>query len=557
MSEELDPVLADFRNFLYLVWQHLNLPEPTPVQYDIADYLQGMTRRRIVEAFRGVGKSWITSAYVCWLLLRDPQEKILVVSASKERADAFSTFTKRLINEMPILQHLAPKHGQRDSNVAFDVAPALPAHAPSVKSVGITGQITGSRATRIVADDIETPKNSLTQLMRDRLAELIKEFDAVISPGGEITYLGTPQTEMSVYNVLPERGYEMRVWPARIPQNDKLKMYKGRLAPFILDLIDSGAKAWEPVDPIRFNDLDLIEREASYGRSGFSLQFMLDTSLSDAEKYPLKLSDLMVMPLDLKKAPVSLAWGSSPEYLHKDLPMVGLQGDGLYRPMFIDKDFADYEGSFMFIDPSGRGKDETAYAVVKYLHGMLYVADCGGLSGGYDRTTLETLARIAKKHAVNLIHVEPNYGGGMFTELFKPVCHTIYNVTIEDGEWVTTQKEKRIIDVLEPVMNQHRLIFDESIVSSDYQTEDVAYQLFYQMTRLTKDKGALRQDDRLDALAGAVKYWVDRMAQDVNKAAQNRRDDLLQRELDKFQEHCFGNKQKSATWMSNVGHRRT
>ena len=54
--------LRDFRNFTYLVWQHLGLPEPTPIQYDIANYLQNSPKRCIIEAFRGVGKSYITAA---------------------------------------------------------------------------------------------------------------------------------------------------------------------------------------------------------------------------------------------------------------------------------------------------------------------------------------------------------------------------------------------------------------------------------------------------------------------------------------------------------------
>ena len=92
--------LLDFKNFLYMAWKHLNLPNPTPVQYDISDYLQNADERRIViEAFRGVGKSWITSAFVCHQLLLNPQENILVVSASKTRADDFSTFTLRLIQD--------------------------------------------------------------------------------------------------------------------------------------------------------------------------------------------------------------------------------------------------------------------------------------------------------------------------------------------------------------------------------------------------------------------------------------------------------------------------
>ena len=195
--------IENFKNFLYLAWKHLNLPEPTPIQYDIADYLQSKEKRLVIEAFRGVGKSWITSAYVCHQLLMNPQRNILVVSASKTRADDFSTFTQRLIAEMPLLQHLQPKDSQRHSKVSFDVAPAAASHAPSVKSMGITGQLTGSRADLIIADDVESANNSQTQLMRDRLSETVKEFDAIIKPKvGRIVFLGTPQTEMSLYNDL-------------------------------------------------------------------------------------------------------------------------------------------------------------------------------------------------------------------------------------------------------------------------------------------------------------------------------------------------------------------
>ena len=155
-QQAIDPRLKDFRNFLFLVWKHLNLPKPTPVQDDIAQYLQDGPRRIVIQAFRGVGKSWITSAFVCHQLLLNPRLNFLVVSASKTRSDDFSTFTLRLISEMPILQHLKPHEDQRSSKISFDVGPAPAAHAPSVKSVGITGQLTGSRADIIIADDVES-----------------------------------------------------------------------------------------------------------------------------------------------------------------------------------------------------------------------------------------------------------------------------------------------------------------------------------------------------------------------------------------------------------------
>ena len=536
-------LIKDFRNFLFVVWEHLGLPEPTPVQYDIAQYLQDEDEKRIViEAFRGVGKSYITSAYACHQLLLDPEVKILVVSASKIRADDFSTFTMRLISEMMILQHLVPKGSQRQSKISFDVGPAKASHSPSVKSAGITGQLAGSRADIIIADDVEIPNNSMTQTMRDKISEAVKEFDAILKPDGRVIYLGTPQTEMSLYETLPERGYKPLIWPSRIPKNpDK---YSGRLAPIVMRKIEEGEKEGEPLDPLRFDDLDLTERELSYGRSGFALQFMLDTALSDADRYPLKLEDLIVMDIDNDKAPEKVVWGRARERVI-DIPNVGLPGDYFYPPMQIVGDYLSYTGSVLAIDPSGRGKDETAYAVVKMLNGILYVIDFGGIAGGYSNETLQSLSMIARKYLVNEILIESNFGDGMFSELLKPILTKVYPCSIEEIRH-SIQKEKRIIDTLEPVMNQHRLVIDQKALEKDYQSvqhyppeSQGKYMLAHQMTRITKEKGALIHDDRLDVLSMAVSYWVEQMAADADVAMSDRKDDLLDMELEKFMEHAL------------------
>lgn len=532
-------VYEDFRYFLILVWRHLLLPDPTWVQLDIALYLQNGPARKVIEAFRGVGKSWITSAYVCWRLLRNPQVKIMVVSASKERADQFSTFTLRLISEMPILQHLYPRPDQRQSKIAFDVAPAKADHSPSVKSVGIFGQLTGSRADEIVADDVEVPNNSETQTMRDKLAERVKEFDAVLKPGGKVTYLGTPQCEDSLYNQLPDRGYDIRIWPARLPAEDALKSsYGDRLAPKVVEKMENG-KPRDPVDPTRFDDEDLMKREMSYGRSGFALQFMLDTRLSDADKYPLKLSDLIVMTLDQKRAPERLIWSNDPQYRLSDLQCVGLNGDRYYRPAAQIGDWVDYEGSVIAIDPSGRGKDETTYAVVKMLNGYLYVTEAGGLQGGYSDDVMVKLAMAAKRNHCNMGIIESNFGDGMFTRLFMPhLVRVNYPMTVEEVR-SNRQKELRIIDTLEPVMNQHRLVVCQTAIQKDMESvkdyppeQALKRQLFYQMSRITRDKGALAFDDRIDALAMAVGYWVEMMGQDEAKKMEQRQELLLDKELE-------------------------
>jgi len=543
----LDDAKKDFRVFVFIIWKHLNLPDPTPIQYDIATYLQHGESRVVVEAFRGIGKSWITSAFALWILLNNPQRKIMIVSASKERADAFSTFTRRLIDEVPILQHLIPTKKQRDSKISFDVAPARTDHSPSVKSVGITGQLTGSRADIIIADDVETPNTSLTQTMRDRLFELVKEFEAILKPDdhARIIFLGTPQCEMSLYNKMQERGYDARIWTARYLSKDSERKYNDTIAPFISKLVAKDPSiVGSSTEPTRFSDDDLIRREITYGKAGFALQFMLDTSLSDAEKYPLKLKDLMVMDCATSnKLPADLSWGTKGDLVVQDVPVIGMDGDKYYRPFWTSDTQSKPTGAVLAIDPSGMGKDETAYAVIKYLNGFLFLVEAGGLVGGYDEKTLNTLAVVAKRHRVTEVITERNFGDGMFDKLLSPYLTRMYPVPLNAqtkgvGVRHNTQKEKRVIDTLEPVMMQHKLVVDTQVILDDYDvakdTKSMKYSLFYQMTRITSERGALAHDDRLEAVAMAVAYWIEVMDADSKKIADDYKADQLDAALEKF-----------------------
>lgn len=527
---------------MYMVWKHINLPDPTPLQYDIAKYIATGPSKICIEAFRGVGKSFITSAYACWVLLNNPQKKIFVVSASKQRADAFTTFTMRLIQEMPILQHLKPNDFQRSSRIEFDVGPAIADQSPSVRSVGITGQLTGSRADIIIADDVEVLNNAATADMREKLLERTKEFSAIIKPleDTKIIYLGTPQTEDSIYNKLPET-FEVRVWPAKVPTSDEAESYGGRLAPYIIALMGK-LRAGDPCDPQRFTALDLAEREAEYGKAGFALQFMLSTRLSDADKYPLKVRDLIVMDVQVDKAPMKVEWLPDPNRELKKLPNLSMAGDRFYGPAANDPMFTEFKGSVLAIDPAGRGKDETGYAVVKMLNGYLYVRRAGGLQGGYDTATLEQLAKIAKDEEVNYVVVEANFGDGMYTELLKPVMAKHRPCHIEEVKH-SVQKERRIIDTLEPVMARHKLIMDTRVIEDDYRTAQLyeadnkfTKTLVYQLSRISYDKGSLKHDDRLDALAIAVNYWVERMGQDENRGINAEKTRRLDEELRSFVE---------------------
>ncbi|AIB07000.1 hypothetical protein PE3_047 [Escherichia phage PE3-1] len=533
---------ADFVFFLFVLWKALSLPVPTRCQIDMAKKLSaGDNRRFILQAFRGIGKSFITCAFVVWKLWNNPDLKFMIVSASKERADANSIFIKRIIDLMPQLQELKPKQGQRDAVISFDVGPAKPDHSPSVKSVGITGQLTGSRADILIADDVEVPNNSATQAARDRLSELVKEFDAILKPGGTIIYLGTPQNEMTLYRELEGRGYTTTIWPARYPRDkNDWQSYGDRLAPMLQAELEEDPESfyWRPTDEVRFDDTDLKERELSYGKAGFALQFMLNPNLSDAEKYPLKLRDLIVADLDPASSPMVYQWLPNPQNKREDVPNVGLMGDSYHTYQTVGSAFSSYTQKILVIDPSGRGKDETGYAVLYQLNGYIFAMEVGGMRGGYEDSTLEALAKIGRKWKVNEYVIEGNFGDGMYLELFKPVAARIHPAAVTEVK-SKGQKELRICDVLEPIMGSHRLIVNAAAIVQDYQSasdkdgvRNPIYSLFYQMTRISRERGALAHDDRLDALAIGVQFFVESMAKDANKGEREVTEEWLEEQME-------------------------
>lgn len=552
--------LNDFKNFLFLVWEFLGLPPPTDLQYDMADYLQHAEQPwTIIMAYRGTGKSYITCAFVVWLFMVNPQFKILVISAGEDKAQDFAKLVKQIIDGMEICEHLRPGKNQLNSTLKFDVGPASPSKDPSLNVYGITGQITGGRADFIVPDDIEVPDNSATVTQREKLAQKLNDIIAIIKPASEghqpqIKMLGTPQTEQSIYFALESKGYQIRIWPARYPTDSG--PYKGRLAPTLADAMKADPTLrGKPTNPLMHNEADLKQRSQA-GKAWFLLQYMLDPSLSDEERYPLKLKDFMVMHVDPDQGPIHMAWAGDARVMVTDVtvPVVGLNGDRYYRPFKVSDTWRPYQKKIMAIDPAG-GNDETAYVVLYYLMGYVFIAEWGGLLG-YGPETLTTLAKIAAKHKINDCIVEKNFGAGMFTELFKPYLARHHKCGVEEIT-VTQQKEKRICDTLEPVLGHHRLIISEAVIKKDFETKKQELQGLWQISHLTRDRGALRKDDRADVLAIGVAHFLDMISQDVEDNEGKLTDELKEKLFEQFMRSATrGNSQskdEAPGWMNLDG----
>lgn len=559
-------IRADFRVFLTLIWRHVLKCDPNAIQLDMAYWLQHGPDRAIIMAFRGFSKSWITGAYALWRLYCDPDEKIMVVSGSLKRAIATSTWCFSLIMSMDLLAHMRPGPKTRSSGMAWDIGNCQPAQSASFTPFGIGGQLVGFRGTCIIPDDVETQTNSLTMGEREKVKDGVKEFESVLTPGGVIKYLGTPHDVESLYSYLLTLKnkanvpvYAARMWPGLFPTEAQVKKYGNRLAPYITHQIKKLGPdcIGHSTMPMRFTDADLEQRRAAMGNSEFQLQFMLDLAGDFLDKYPLKLRDLMVLDLADNKAPEEIVWGNGPQDRERDLPVMGLDGDYLHRPAHVGTAYSPYSRKVAYLDGSGRGQDETSLSVGGELYGRVFYLDLYASTDGYGPATLSAIAKKVVRWNVSMLRVESNYGDGMLVALLRPVIDAewlaytaqrkaaglpvpeITGTEIEEVRSGAVAKERRMLSVLEPATQGHRVVVNREVLLYDERSvkamdaEDTAryYAFGYQYSHLTREKDCLGHDDRLDSFAGLLAMFAAELGVNPEGIAlrvqQERQDDLL------------------------------
>lgn len=533
----------NFKPFIFDVMTGLMGFECSDIQLDIAEFLEFGPKERMIQAQRGQAKTTITAAYAVWRLIHDPSARILIVSAGGTQATEIANWVIQIIQNMDELECLRPDRsaGDRESVEAYDVHHELkgPEKSPSVACVGITSNMQGKRADILIADDIESAKNSMTEHQRERLRHLTRDFTSICSRG-DIIYLGTPQSIDSIYNGLFSRGYTIRIWPGRYPTEEEEPNYGNFLAPLIQrrmaaspSIRRGGGPTGErglAVDPVLLPEEVLSKKEIDQGAAYFQLQHMLDTRLSDADRFPLKPEKLIFMQISETTAPLEIFVQRS-DRTKLSLPADWPVNDAYYRAAEFGREHAAFNGCHMYVDPAGGGQngDETAYVITKFVAGRVFLVDIGSVPGGLGDESMDALTAVAVKWKPNKIDIEKNFGNGALASVWKPKLLRVHRCEIEDV-WESGQKELRIIDILEPVIGSGRLVVDEGLIEKDWQEcqdypleKRASYSLFYQLSRITRDKDSLRHDDRLDALAGSVRYWVDALAQDSLKVVNQQR----------------------------------
>ena len=545
---------TDFRTFAAdgMVYLGFSLTE---VQEDISEFMMNGPRLRMVMAQRGEAKSTLAALYAVWRLLQKPSTRVLIVSGGETQASEVATLVVRLITTWGIFEYLRPDRaaGDRTSITdGFDIHYALRGvidKSPSVACVGITAQLQGKRADLLIPDDIETTKNGLTQTQRAHLLLLSREFTSICADG-HILYLGTPQTKDSIYNTLPGRGFEVRIWPGRFPSGDEIEKYGSKLAPSIARKImlnpalQTGhgidGKRGAPTDPERYNDAALCEKELDQGPEGFQLQYMLDTSLSDAARQQLKISDFIIANFSWESVPEVVPYRADPSMLVPLAANFPVSQTKLYYAANAQTTYRPLQDLMMFIDPAGGGEDELGYAVTGALGPYIHLLTMGGLRGGFRAENIKRILQTLLDYKIKYVRAESNMGHGLFEmnllgELAKAAAdwngkpEPFFKEVAVEGEYSTGQKERRIIDSMVSAMQRHYIVihqqvFDDDVRCGEQHAADKRnlYSFWAQVSNLTTDRKSLAHDDRIEAVAGAIRFHKSRLIEDEESAAKRR-----------------------------------
>lgn len=555
----------DLIYFVDHVWDAMGWTQYVPpgwVEYDILDWVQHGPPRQGVLAERGKGKTHLIAAMLPpWDWYRDPEAKVMLISKSRGHSEETLSLIREILRTTHFLRHLAPSAGCLDQARKFNIPLCKPSRTPSLRAIGIESQLPGTRAYRIIADDIETPENTKTFESRAGLKAKANELWNIATYGERrINFIGTFQHDESVYKSLRAEGVPFRSWPICYPRPDEMVF---EMSPALADrLADGEARAGDIVADYRY-DWEYVAEQKAKGLTHWGNQYMLLESLGDRDRYRLRLKDLIVHPVDVDVAPTKIIWGTNNgqgmSTRIEDITPHGFGDDGLYGPvMFSNDSYAPYAVTRMWVDPAGKGADKTGIASVGQCMGHLYVKALEGMDGGTGYSVLNRIAQIACKTHATEIHVEDFALQGTVAQLLEPVVRKYF---VEPGEkdfegvvrpkgWKATveltrpiggftQKEQRMLSALEPVTTNHRLVVDPTIAANE--------RFQYQLTRLTSDRGCLEHEDELEALANCIALFQDDFRYDPADMAEAHRQKVFDEELRQHYAEC-GLKPKEVRW---------
>lgn len=529
---------SDFRIFMSLLWKEMGLPKPTNMQLLFADVLQKSNHRLLcMLGYRGFAKTYISCAYLMWMLYREPTLKIAIWAANQENAGDSTQLMLNWIKNVKWLHHLHPGPEQDQSKLSFDVAGKTIIRGSSVSAYGITGTVTGTRADILLVDDPETSSNGDTAKKRIQIDRAMNEASLVVTQASEekntrVIVLGTVHFDDSLYTRLIGKGYKMYLFPMAVPSVETQKMCWDYYLPPVKKLIEANAVDY-PLD--RFG-VDEIELRKGIGMLNYERQCLVNPFRTSLSEKPFDLRKAIIFQADREKLPTRFYHVQDDQYIDNDA--MGFSSaslvDKLYRPHRWEETMRPYERKIMWVDPAGsdssstRKHDETAFGVLGVAGGYAVLFHIEGLLGGSKEENLLRILEVARFHKVDEIVVEDNFGQGMFAQLLRARQMREYGRFQTPGQATdiipistrrsTKSKGRKMVGAIDPVLNSGRLIITHDCLTIDYESANIhlnemkmCYRLTYQLSYGNEAGNKLEVDDRLETLACMLeecKAWL-------------------------------------------------
>ena len=267
----------------------------------------------------------------------------------------------------------------------------------------------------------------------------------------------------------------------------------------------------------------------SKGDSLFQLQYMLDTSKADMNRFPLRLSDLIVSP-DFKPASCREEYRRT----NSEYSFAVKEGKGSDRLYVSEADGFEvpYTKIILALDPAGAGADSFSYHILGTRNSFVFSIAHGRWATGLNRQVMHDIQAMTAKYRVNEIIVETNFGDELILNMLRPNVR-VPVIPVKHS----TQKERRIISTLEPLLNQRKLVVGEDFIQDDV--------LMSQFCNLTTARGCLKHDDDIDVLSIGVKH----LNQNLNINLKAMRDAEYQERLDQEIDKMMG-VESSLNWIN-------
>ncbi|MGQ9366635.1 phage terminase large subunit [Azospirillum sp. ST 5-10] len=432
----------------------------------LAGRLDAGSRRLLLMAFRGAGKSTIVGLFGAWLLLSDPNRRLLVLAADLALATKMVRNTKRIVERHPDTAGLKPPRRDQWAVDQFTVVRPRELRDPSMLARGIDANITGSRADVVICDDVEVPRTCDTAPKRADLREKLAEIDCVLVPDGTRLFIGTPHSFYSIYaeEARPEAG-EARPFLAG---HERL----------MLPVRDAtGASAWPEV----FTPERIAELEAAQGPRRFASQYLLvPTALAAGRLDPdrLRVYD---------GEPVYRESGGRPSLTLNGVPLVS--ATAWWDPAFARPLDGRPTGDRSVVAAVFTGADNALY-----LHRTLYLAV--DPDDPTEEAVQQCRAVATLLDALHLpgVHVETNGIGAFLPGLLRAELRRAGVAAAVIAETSTTPKARRILEAFDARLAAGRLHAHRSVWNTPFVRE----------MREWRPEGGRGHDDGLDAVAGCL-----------------------------------------------------